>query len=252
MSPRRRPPSTMWACRRALVFLVALAWRAPAQTSPHWPSPSAVQLIAVGPAGYEKTQECSGTALWLDAQGDLLTNAHVVELAQRCLEGRRKAQLLVKFSNSSAPEATAIPCRVTELDKRRDLALLRADWSPGFKPPWPRWDENPLPRGTRLRVAGFPASSWQPVIQTGFVIGYQFERLLRGRPDATQMLVMKVSLRRGSSGSPVYLADGRLVGLVEARLSHDPTEALIIPARYIANFLRRSAVVHGTPTSHSR
>ena len=68
----------------------------------------------------------------------------------------------------------------------------------------------------------------------------------------TQMMVVEASLRPGSSGSPVYLAEGKLVGMAEARLLHEPDKALVIPARYITRFLASHHVLLGSRGRHDK
>jgi S1-C subfamily serine protease len=251
-SGRRRNPLALLLAQ----FVFLLAPRAACAQAPSeraaWPSNAVVQLIAVGPAGYGNSRECSATGLLLDRQGDLLTNAHVVQLARRrCLQGNPTAQLLVKLSNSASPRARALGGHVVALDKAHDLALLRTDSPPHlpeaiFEVPLQLEDHEPEV-GTMLFVAGFPASSWQPVIESGPVVGYQNERLAKSSHGFTRMMIVRVGLQPGSSGSPVYFKDGKLAGIAEARFAHDPARALVVPARYVAAFLAGHGVSLAAP-----
>ena len=55
-------------------------------------SRAVVQLLAIGPGGQEQNRECSATGFLINEEGYILTNAHVVQDAHRCLARGRSAR----------------------------------------------------------------------------------------------------------------------------------------------------------------
>ena len=66
---------------------------------------SVVQLVAVGPAENEQNRECSATGFLIDEEGYLITNAHVVEDAKKCLEKAPGAKILAKLTTAPGNDA---------------------------------------------------------------------------------------------------------------------------------------------------
>src|SRR5208282_5285072 len=114
--------------------------------------PSVVQLVAVGPADKEHNRACSATGFLIDEEGYLITNAHVVENAKRCLEKAPGAKILAKLTINDARTAPAVPCNVVGVDVPNDLALLRTERplraSPGGEPPYVILDSRAVAVGT--------------------------------------------------------------------------------------------------------
>ena len=88
---------------------------------------SVVQLVSVGPADKEQNRECSATGFLIDEEGYLITNAHVVEDARRCLEKAPGAKILAKLTIADSRTAQAVPCDVVGIDTPNDLALLKTE-----------------------------------------------------------------------------------------------------------------------------
>jgi hypothetical protein len=212
-----------------------------------------VQLLAIGPAAQGRNRECSATGFLVNEDGYILTNAHVVHDAQRCLAASPKSKIVAKVGGGDAGAARAVSCDVVGLDEVHDLAILKTE-----RPLGTLGDASPddfallnpaeIPDGTSVLVTGHPVFAWRPETQTGKVIRHK----LVGPPpgsasptsrEATHALVINVTLREGHSGSPVYLPDnGGVVGIVIGQEVADPSHSLAVSARHIIELLDHHGV----------
>jgi serine protease Do len=210
---------------------------------------SVVQLVAVGPAENEQNRECSATGFLIDEEGYLITNAHVVEDAKRCLEKAPGAKILAKLTISDARTAPAVPCDVIGMDVPNDLALLKIERpllaNPGGKPPYAMLDARAVTVGTAVRVTGHPAFSWQPVTQAGHVTWRgrtHLEEIDDPLPNPSDALVVDIHLRPGNSGSPVYLPGGGVIAVVDKRDPLRPAYSVAVAIHYAIELAERYGV----------
>jgi serine protease Do len=235
-----------------LSFPIAASSQAPAPKPPPQDdrvSRAVVQLVSVGPAENEQNRECSATGFLIDEEGYLITNAHVVEDARRCLEKAPGAKILAKLTISDARTAPAVPCDVVGIDVPNDLALLKTERpllaNPGGKPPYATLDPRAVAVGTVVRVTGHPAFSWQPVTQTGHVTAVgrtQLEEIDYPLPAASDALVVDIHLRPGNSGSPVYLPGGGVIAVVDKRDPLRPAYSVAVAIHYAIELAERYGV----------
>jgi S1-C subfamily serine protease len=194
--------------------LMALAEDAP---SPFDPARAVVQLVAIGPGAGEKKQECAATGFLISAEGHILTNAHVVEDARRCLASSPGAKIVAKFGSGDGRAAEALACDVIAKDEDRDLAILRTDSAPPAD--WRlvplRLRREPVPVGTRVWVTGHPSFRWEAKTYSGRVVALRSMALNGSRSPHAEVLVLDIPLRRGASGSPVYIDSGEVIGIIE-------------------------------------
>jgi S1-C subfamily serine protease len=88
--------------------------------------------------------------------------------------------------------------------------------------------------GTPIAFTGFPLEYFYPVTSKGYVAGYL--------PAAKQLIIDK-SAWPGASGSPVYTADGKVIGMViQAGVAHGSGLAYARPTNFILDFLQRDRV----------
>ncbi len=208
-----------------------------------------VQLLAIGPGGIESNRECGGTGFFVNEGGFILTNAHVFEEAQSCLARGPGAKILAKLSMPGARTATAVSCDLVGLDDVHDLAVIRAERSPladsaGEQPPFLLLDTLEAPLRTRVAVTGHPLFAWEPVTQSGEIIGRESLRVSDTSPNPAEVLVLDIPLRPGNSGSPVYLADtGSVVGIVERQEPLHSLQTVAVPVQYAIELLNRHGVM---------
>lgn|ERR1035437_6809936 len=204
-----------------------------------------VQLLAVGPGEKEQNRECSATGFLIDEQGYLITAAHVVNDARRCLEKAPGAKILAKLTINDARTAPAVPCDVIGIDGANDLALLKTERpliaSTGGEPPYVKLDARTVGVGTGVGVSGYPAFSWQPVMQSGQVTWRGKTRLedTDANSSASDALMMDIHLRPGNSGSPVYRPGGGVIGVVDKRDSLRPTYSIAVAIHYVIELAQR-------------
>jgi serine protease Do len=212
-------------------------------------SHSVVQLLAVGPAEKEQNRECSATGFLIDEEGYLITSAHVVEDAQRCLEKAPGAKILAKLTIADSRTAQAVPCDVVGIDAPNDLALLKTERpllrKPDDKPPFATLDARPVTVGTAVRVTGYPAFSWQPVTQSGSVLW--IDRTGLREMDAPSLppsgaVEIDIHLRPGNSGSPVYRPGGGVIAVVDKRDPLRPAYSVAVAIHNAIELAQRHGV----------
>jgi len=253
-----KPPAALPVCLLALVVLLSLVLPAKAAGQTESAARNSglravVQLLAIGPGGQGRNQECSATGFLVNEDGYFLTNAHVIQDAQRCLAASPKAKIVAKVGGGDAEVVTAVSCDVAGLDEDHDLAVLKTERPlaalGGVMPnEYARLNPAEIPVGTTVFVTGHPVFAWQPVTQTGKIIRHMLVQpppgsaLPAGR-EATQTLVIDVTLQEGHSGSPVYLPDGAgVIGIVVGQETADPTHSVAVSARHIIELLDRYGV----------
>ena len=205
-----------------------------------------LQLISVGPGEKEQNRECSATGFLIDEQGYLITAAHVVEDARRCLEKAPGAKILAKLTINDARTAPAVPCDVIGIDTVNDLALLRTERpliaSIGREPPYVKLDARTVEVGTGVRVSGYPAFSWQPVTQSGQVTWRgktRLEEIDYPLLEPSDALQVDIHLRPGNSGSPVYRLAGGVIGVVDKRDPLRPAYSIAVAIHYAIELAQR-------------
>jgi serine protease Do len=205
-----------------------------------------VQLLAVGPGERGKNRQCSATGFLVNEEGYLVTNAHVVEDARRCLAKSPGAKMLAKLATVGAKAAPAASCDVVGLDELHDLAVLKTERplraDPSAPPPYASLDPGTLAVGTSLVVSGHPAFAWQPVTQSGKLVWLGTRRLLDRSTETSEVLVVNIPLRPGNSGSPVYLEAGGVVGIIVEGDETQPSHSIAVPIRYGIELLTRLGV----------
>jgi serine protease Do len=243
--------------RFALCLLVcfslpfACAQQVTPRTLPQSPSDPAltfvVQLISVGPGEKELNRECAATGFLIDEEGYLITAAHVLEDARRCLEKAPGAKILAKLVASDPRTAPAVPCDVIAIDAPNDLALLKTERPliarPGDKPPYALLDAHPVVVGTAVQVSGYPAFSWLSVTQAGRITWAGRTRLAETDdplPNPSDALMVDIHLRPGNSGSPVVRWGGGVIGVIDKRDSLRPAYSIAVAIHYAIELAGRN------------
>jgi S1-C subfamily serine protease len=149
-------------------------------------------------AALEKTDDggSSGTGVIVSANGNILTNAHVV---------RDCRNIEVKKAQSIAASA-----HIVAVDKENDLALLQADVTPVVLPSF-----RTARLGESVFAFGFPLTGF--LAASGNFTAGNITATAGIRDDA-RMIQTSAPVQRGNSGGPLLDASGGVVGIVVAKL----------------------------------
>jgi serine protease Do len=160
-------------------------------------------------------QSTQFSGLILNANGLIICTTHNLEKLQEIKvilnDGREFDGNLVKF------------------DARKDLALVRADVSPKRIISLAR-GRNLVEVGERVFSIGCPVN----------LIGTVYSGIVNGPPRRVEELPfwqVNMEIHPGSSGSPVFDTDGRLVGIVKGRYRGTTSIGFVIPLETITSFM---------------
>lgn len=197
-----------------------------------------------------ETLSVEGTGFFVAADGTFVTANHVIEgmvSATRKAPCPHTAFYLPKSGGWSSEEATfrsdyyvfhANECkRDADIDVARCRSVRPVEAVHRIAPV--TFEPALQPDGTPLAFTGFPLQIQIPLSSVGNVSGY-----VRTREDGRgpRAIIMDKSAWPGASGSPMYLGNGKVVGLVGQRGINDGSgRAIGIPSRLIQEFLAQNA-----------
>src|SRR5258705_12079556 len=186
--------------------------------------------------GFVEPQEGSGSGSILDQQGNILTNYHVVEGAQ-------------KLSVSLGGQKD-YPARVVGGDPDTDLAVIRLIEKPtGPLTVIPLGDSDKLVVGQKVLAIGNPFGL-DRTLTTGVISGLQRPiRARNGRP-IEGAIQTDASINPGNSGGPLLDSHGRMIGINSQILSPSGASAGVgfavpvnIAKRIVPQLLKSGAVL---------
>lgn len=153
--------------------------------------------------GGEQEGRGNGSGSVIDANGNILTNYHVIERAQR---------LTVSFGGDKV-----YPAKIVGGDPDTDLAIIKIDPPPGITV-IPLGDSDQLVVGQKVLAIGNPFGL-DRTLTTGVISGLQRPiRARNGRPiDAA--IQTDASINPGNSGGPLLDKFGRMIGINSQILS---------------------------------
>ena len=167
-----------------------------------------------------------GSGFVISGDGSIATNRHVVEGA---------SEVLVKCGTLEAVRAT-----VADTHKTADLALLRTNLR--ISPPLVISSKDPTTLiGQPVYVIGNP-EGLEGTISNGLVSGVRHK-------DGETLIQISAPISHGSSGGPVLLGDGQVVGVATALLTEGQNLNFATPA---ALLLRMDANPESTTKSSER
>jgi putative serine protease PepD len=146
------------------------------------------------------TSAASGTGFVVDADGTIVTNAHVVGDAE---------QAQVRFDDSGR----AVPARILGKDPSSDLAVLSVDRSSA--PPLrvlPLADSNKVRVGDSAIAIGYPLGL-DRTATAGIVSGLGREIKAPNGFTIDEVIQTDAPINPGNSGGPLIDADGRVIGV---------------------------------------
>ena len=161
--------------------------------------------------GFVEPQEGSGSGSILDQQGNILTNYHVVEGAQ-------------KLSVSLGGQKD-YPARVVGGDPDTDLAVIRLIEKPtGSLTVVPLGDSDKLAVGQKVLAIGNPFGL-DRTLTTGVISGLQRPIRARNNRLIEGAIQTDASINPGNSGGPLLDSHGRMIGINSQILSPSGTSA---------------------------
>ncbi len=208
----------------------------------------------------------SGSGFFISPRGHLITNAHVVappseetpgETLHPSLKGRTvrltfHAVEILAICDSGTENERAYPALVIQMDREADLAILHV---PAFDRSWLQVAEDREMKGLNVGesacLIGFPggeAPKWvfeepgapiSPLAPNGPEPTLHFGRISSLRHDAEgglQALQLDIRANPGNSGGPVVNEEGRVIGILTAKLRGSTSLDFAIPAPRIRRF----------------
>lgn len=189
-------------------------------------------LPALAQTTYQKIS--SGTGFFINGDGYLITNAHVVR-------GCESISVLTRRGSQSAS--------LVATDAARDLALLRSASMGGSTPAPLRWNIKELKPDDTVYLVGFPGAA-------GADGQYQLKKTsissLTGPPGRPHWIQLRPVAQKGNSGGPVLDSAGNVIGvitgIVQAVETQDASgrERIVaqsdvaIPLSHLQDFLRQN------------
>lgn len=123
-----------------------------------------------------------------------------------------------------------------DVDDGLDLAVCKTVDTPAGVVPVTLVDTRP-PDGAEVAFSGFPKGYVQPVTVRCHIAGY----IENGGPEGTRQVLLDNNGQPGNSGSPIYLQDGTVIGMVVGY--RDGKIGSGRSSHFILRFLRDHAVV---------
>jgi S1-C subfamily serine protease len=146
----------------------------------------------------EQEQVSQGSGFVLDANGDILTNDHVVA-------GARKVR--VSFSNQDN-----VPARVVGTDPSTDLALLRVQMPSSALHPLPLGDSTEAQVGDAVVAIGNPFGL-DRTVTAGIVSALQRDITAPNGFTISNAIQTDAAINHGNSGGPLIDASGEVIGI---------------------------------------
>jgi len=161
--------------------------------------------------GFVEPQEGSGSGSIIDQQGNILTNYHVIEGAQK---------LSVSMGGSKDYAATVVGG-----DPDTDLAVIRLLEKPaGQLTVVPMGDSDKLVVGQKVLAIGNPFGL-DRTLTTGVISGLQRPIRARNNRLIEGAIQTDASINPGNSGGPLLDSHGRMIGINSQILSQSGTSA---------------------------
>lgn len=150
------------------------------------------------------TERASGSGVIVDADGYIVTNAHVVSGAQRL---RVEIQVAAAGGSILAARSRTVTGRVVGVDLETDLAVVKVDER--NLPVLPLGDSDELRPGQVVLAFGSPLG-----LHNSVSLGVVSAIARQLKPESPMIYVQTdASINPGSSGSPLVDSRGRVVGI---------------------------------------
>jgi serine protease Do len=192
--------------------------------------------------------QASGSGFVYDSQGDIVTNAHVVQPQQ----GAQVTKMTVVFANGDH-----VPAHVIAANVGSDTAIIKVDRYAKLPPPLELADSDKLEQGQWAIAIGEPLELTQTVT-VGVVSAFH-----RSEPIPTEngsvidfkgLLQTSAPINPGNSGGPLIDLDGQVIGINQStvRSSYAQGIGFAIPSNtvstVVADLLKHPGIHQGTDT----
>jgi S1-C subfamily serine protease len=188
-----------------------------------------------------RLQPTIGSGFVINAQGEMLTNAHVVE---RCKEVWARLDSREKYRAALIVQ-----------DTQNDLALLRLPVAPKQ---WLVFREgHDIRQGDEIIAIGFPLMSYMET--SGVTVTTGIVSALMGIQDDSRRLQITAPVQPGNSGGPLLDTSGNIVGIVDSKLDElvavkrtggfPQNINFAIKSSVVQNFLNATEIAYDTTAS---
>jgi serine protease Do len=192
--------------------------------------------------------QASGSGFVLDSQGDIVTNAHVVQPQS----GAQITKMTVVFANGDR-----VPAHVVGANVGSDTAIIKVDNYAKLPPPLELADSNKLEQGLWAIAIGEPLEL-QQTVTVGVVSAFN-----RSEPIPTEngsvidfkgLLQTSAPINAGNSGGPLIDIDGQVVGINQSTVKSAYAQGIgfAIPSNtvrsVVADLLKHPGIHQGTDT----
>ncbi len=151
--------------------------------------------------------EASGSGFVIDSNGDIVTNAHVLQPPS----GGHMTKLTVVFANGDH-----VPAHVVAYNVAADVGILRVDNYAKLPPPLELGDSSRLEQGQWAIAIGEPLQL-QQTVTVGVVSGFNRSEPIPtengGEIDFKGLLQTSAPINPGNSGGPLIDIDGLVIGM---------------------------------------
>lgn len=145
------------------------------------------------------TAEDLGSGVLIGAEGQILTAAHLVQVAEK---------IQVEFSDGSKSEA-----RVLASNQSGDVALLQARKAPRGIQPAKLGDSDQVEVGDRILIVGAP-DELSYSLSVGYISARRAPRRDPGTFTRMELLQTDAAVNPGNSGGPMVNEAGEVVGII--------------------------------------
>ncbi len=168
------------------------------------PGVAFIKTTSVSQDWFGNEQKGNGSGSVIDANGNIVTNYHVIEGAQK---------LTVSFGGDKTYPATVVGG-----DPDTDLAVIKIDAPPAGLTVVPLGDSDKLTVGQKVLAIGNPFGL-DRTLTTGVISGLQRPIRARNNRPIDAAIQTDASINPGNSGGPLHDKFGRMIGINSQILS---------------------------------
>ena len=173
------------------------------------PSVVVIKVIEAESTGtgdpYEKATFGSlGSGVLINANGSILTAAHVIQLA---------SDILVEF-----PDGQALRAQVVKISNESDIALIKTMKAPKNPVIAKLADSDKVNVGDQIYIIGSPMGLYHS-LSVGHISGRHIEQLDFSRAGKIEFFQTDAAINTGNSGGPMFNINGEVIGIVSSILT---------------------------------